>query len=238
MVELKKGFYTALGTPLDHSGRIVTKSLAQQVETQIACEASGLFLLGSMGMQCAIKSEECFVAAKVATDAAHGKIPILFGVMDNSIERIMDRIEQVRTLPLDGVVVTPPYYFISNDASQVNLYTAIADRSPFPVYLYDLPALTKMKITYEIAAKLAHHPNVRGIKTQDPQLVRLLMLDDSVSDDFALLFSKIDLFDVVWSYGCHWNLDGMFDAAPRNSQLAYRHFLQGNRAEGTRYLNR
>ncbi|MDO5566725.1 MAG: hypothetical protein Q4G59_08710, partial [Planctomycetia bacterium] len=46
------------------------------------------------------------------------------------------------------------------------------------------------------------------------------------------------LFDVIWSYGCHWNLDGMFDAAPINSQLAYKHFLQGDRTEGTRYMNR
>ena len=50
-MELRNGFYTALGTPLDDSGRIIVKSLRKEIDQQIEAGASGLLLMGSMGMQ-------------------------------------------------------------------------------------------------------------------------------------------------------------------------------------------
>lgn len=236
MARLPEGFYTALGTPLDENGGVIRESLQKQIETQIASNVSGLLLLGSMGMQCAIKNAECRRAAEWAVEANRGRVPLLFGVMDNSIARVMDRIDAVKGLALDGVVLTTPFYFVSEEDTLIKFFLSTADRSPFPVYLYDLPGVTKMKITEKIVDAAARHPNIRGIKTPDPVLVRNLILSETLKDDFSVLCSNLDIFDVVYKFGAIRNLDGMFDCTPQNAQKAYAHFARGEFGEGAKYL--
>ena len=237
MIKLEKGFYTALGTPVDQDGNIIKKSIQRQVETQIAAGASGFFVLGSMGMQCAIRQSECRKAAEWVIEANRGRAATLYGVMDNSIVRVLERINTVKDLILDGVVMTTPYYFISEDDTIVNLFTRVADRSPIPVYLYDLQCVTKMKITEAILREVSEHPNIRGIKTPDPALARILILNPP-KDDFTVLSSNIDIFDVVNKFGAKWNLDGMFDCTPRNAGLAYAAFKKEDYAAAAGYLNK
>ena len=236
MTELKKGFYTALGTPVDQDGNIIRESFQKQVETQIASGASGFFILGSMGMQCAIRQSECRKAAQWAVEANRGRAAALFGVMDNSVARVLDRIDAVKDIELDGVVMTTPYYFVSEDDTVVNLFTRVADRSPIPVYLYDLQCVTKIKITEAILREAARHPNIRGIKTPDPVLARNLILNPP-KDNFTVLTSNLDIFDVVNKFGAKWNLDGMFDAVPKNAQKAYNAFAEENYTEAAKYLD-
>ncbi|MDO5566395.1 MAG: dihydrodipicolinate synthase family protein, partial [Planctomycetia bacterium] len=143
MLELKEGFYTALGTPLDEQGNIVADSLTRQIEQQIIVGASGLLFLGSMGAQCSVRTDQCKVGAQVAAQAVAGRVPLFVGVMDNGVERVLERIADLEGLPLQGVVLTTPYYFICDPDSIVSYFTKIAARSPFPVYLYDLPVVTK-----------------------------------------------------------------------------------------------
>ena len=57
MGKLKKGFYTALGTPVDNDGNIVAESLKKEIDMQIDAGASGLLLMGSMGMEASIISK-------------------------------------------------------------------------------------------------------------------------------------------------------------------------------------
>lgn len=236
MARLPEGFYTALGTPLDENGGVIRESLQKQIETQIAAKASGLLLLGSMGMQCAVKNAECRKAAEWAVGANKGRVPVLCGVMDNSVARVMDRIDAVTGLALDGVVLTTPFYFVSEEDTLIKFFRSAADRSPFPIYLYDLPGVTKMKITEKIVGAVSRHPNIRGIKTPDPVLARNLILSETLKDDFSVLFSNLDIFDVIYKFGVARNLDGMFDCTPRCAHKAYAHFARGEFDEGAQYL--
>ena len=63
---MEKGFYTALGTPLDENGNFIPGSMAQQIEQQIEAGVSGLLVMGSMGQMTYIKQNEY---AKVAAES-------------------------------------------------------------------------------------------------------------------------------------------------------------------------
>ena len=103
--------------------------------------------MGSMGIQSAIRNSEFPKVAKAAQKAVKGRVPLFVGVMDNSVMRVKDRIDSLDGLAIDGVVATTPFYSKCTDEEIISFFKGIASASPFPVYLYDLPVVTKLKIT-------------------------------------------------------------------------------------------
>ncbi len=234
---IKTGFYTALGTPLDNDGRFIAGSFAKQIEDQIAAGASGLLVMGSMGIEAFIKNSEYVKIAETGAKAAKGACPVFVGAMDCSIARVLDRIESLKGLAIDGVVATAPFYSLANQDQIVNYFTGIADKSPFPVYMYDLPGVAKVKISMETINTLMKHPNIKGIKSGDIVTARLLTLNPDKPSDFNLFFSGLDVFDVAYKFGITKNLDGMFACTPKIASNMYKSLRNAEYDQATKYLD-
>ena len=141
---MEKGFYTALGTPLDENGNFIPGSMANQIEQQIEAGASGLLVMGSMGQMTYIKQSEYAKVAAESVKAAKGRVPVLVGVTDISIHRVMDRVEALKDIDgIDGIVSTVPYYATVTQDNIFDFYNEIANRSGRATYLYDLAVVTK-----------------------------------------------------------------------------------------------
>lgn len=234
---LSEGFYTALGTPLDKDGYVIESSLRKHMEDQISSGASGLLLLGSMGIQSCIRDREYAKIIRIASKAAAGRCPLFAGVMDNSVGRVLDRIKAAGDEHLDGIVITTPFYYICTPAELQNFFSGIANASRYPVYLYDLPGVTKVKINLDTVLFLMKDSRFAGIKTGDLTLARQLKNHPDVRRDFQVLFSSLDFLDVAYNYGIRHNLDGMFSCTPRNIANMYGCLKEGNIHEGGKYLD-
>lgn len=245
MTILPEGFYTALGTPLDEEGRVLPESLAEQTRMQIRAGAAGFLVLGSMGIQAYVRQDQgpravaAVAGAIAASGLAEGDRPaLLAGAMDNSIRRVLQRIEAMAELPLAGIVLTTPYYGLCSEQDLFSFFTAIADRSPLPIYLYDLPGVTKIKITFSLVRHVADHPNIRGIKSGDPVLARSICRDKTIRERFCPVFSGLDIFDMAVAYGITRFLDGMFACAPETARKTFEYLRAGKIAEGGDCLDR
>lgn len=108
------------------------------------------------------------------------------------------------------MVATTPYYYVSTQDEVKYYFEQIASASPYPLYLYDLPSVTKVKITVATAEHLMKHKNIKGIKTGDLTTARVLTRSENKRDDFSVIFSGLDVFDIAYQYGLKLNLDGMF----------------------------
>lgn len=235
MKKLQNGFYTALGTPLDSEGKVMTEALEKQINMQIEAGAAGLLLLGSMGLQPAIADDVCKECVRVAAKVNAGRVPLFVGVMDNSVRRVKERIDAIKEFDITGVVLTTPFYFsVRGDEELVNYFEAVADYSPVPLFLYDLPSATKVKMNYPLVKRLAQHPNISGIKTADFVLARLLMRN---YPDFEVLCSNLDCFDIAMSFGICKVLDGMFACTPVNGGRFVKAALSGDMAAAGDYLD-
>lgn len=232
-----EGFYTALGTPIDEQGNFVSSSFKKQVEDQVDAGAVGILTLGSMGIQPCIKSSECRKVAEAAVEAAKGRCQITVGVMDNSISRVMERIDALSGLRIDGVVATTPFYQTATTSEIVEFFKGIAARSPFPVYLYDLPSATKLKITAPMVSQLMSIPNIKGIKTADMVLSRKILTDPSARDDFQILCSNLDALDFAYKGGLKVGLDGMFTMTAPLISSAYSAMGNGDFTKAGKLLN-
>ena len=216
----KKGFYTALGSPLDEEGNLVEESLVKEINMQIEAGASGLLLLGGMGNEVYIKLSTYKEIVRVGASANNGRIPMFVGAMDCSITKVMEKINSINGAKIDGIVLTTPFYYVMDFAEIVKFYTTIADRSPYPIFLYDMPAATQMKITLPLIDKLITHPNIHGIKSADWELLNAIKRKYP-DKNFNCLYSGLDNFDYANMIGLEKNLDGMFTCCPKTTRKLF-----------------
>lgn len=235
---MKAGFVPALGTPLDEQGNLMVKSYKKQVEDQINAGAVAILSMGSMGQQPYLRQDVCVDVAKAAIEAADNRVPVYVGAMDCSIQRAKERISSMEHLPISGFVFTTPYYYACNREQVMNFFKAVASATSHPVLLYDLPVVTQAKITYDMVIELLHDvPNLIGIKSMDLQMFRKLKLNPEVPDDFIMVYSGLDTFDVAYKWGIDKCLDGMMSCTPANSKKLFDSMAEGNYEEAAKYLS-
>lgn len=235
---MNKGFYTALGTPLDAQGDFCPDSMTRQIEQQIESGVSGLLVMGSMGNMTYLKNSEYPKVAACAAEAAKGRVPVLVGVTDLSVSRVMDRVAALEGIGgIDGIVSTVPYYSTMNQDGIFEFYNGIANRADKPLYLYDLAVVTKAATAPATVRKLWKNDNIKGIKSGNLVTQRILMRAEDRPSDFSLMFSNIDEFDIAYKYGIDKNLDGMFACTPKTARKLYDALDAGDMATAGKALD-
>jgi len=226
---MKAGFVPALVTPLDENGRLIESSYRKQIEDMINAGAVGLLSMGSMGQQPYLTNAVCVETARVAVDAAAGRVPVFVGAMDCSICRAADRMAALEALDLAAFVFTAPYYYAAKRDQIMNYFRGVAARTKHDIMLYDLPGVTQAQITYDMMVELIREiPNLIGIKSANQSLFRNLTLNPDVPKDFILVYSGLDTFDVAYKWGIHNCLDGMLPVTPKNTGKLFRSMEQGD----------
>ena len=111
------------------------------------------------------------------------------------------------------MVVVTPYLIKFQPEELVGYYRALADFSRHPLYLYDLPTLTGVKLDFETVERVADHPNIVGIKASceaawTRELIRRL------GDRFRIIIAQPTMVDSLLREGICEHLDGLFAVAP------------------------
>ena len=236
-VVMKDGFYPALGTPTDANGQLVASSYEKQIDLMIEAGAQGLLCLGSMGRMETISDREYPAIAKACFEMTSKRVPVMVGVMDCSVSRVMERINALGKIDIDGVVATVPFYSRLNERNAINFFNLLASSSSLPVYMYDLPSVTQLPVTENMLHELMKQPNIKGIKTANLQLISVLMRNTGRREDFTVLYSGLDLFDVAIRSGIGKNLDGMFTCTPYNAGKMYEAAATQDHSQVSKCLN-
>ncbi len=234
---MKKEFYTAIGTPLTAEGKLIAPSLKKHIEQQIDAGASGILLMGSMGIETAVMHSEYAKVVDTAIEAVNGRITLFVGAMDTSIARVLERIEMIgKGKKIDGIVVTAPFFEPASEDEVKYWFNEIANKSPYPIYMYDLPSATGFKISMNVIDAVINNSNIKGMKTADWELIKAFgrKYPDA---DFACLYSGLDTFDYACTLGITKNLDGMFCCTPKNGKAMYECLNNDDYVGARRYLD-
>ncbi len=235
---MKDGFYPALGTPTEDNGELIESSYYKGIELMIEADAKGVLCMGSMGKMVTIKNSEYHKIAKYCVKVVSKRIPVIVGVMDCSVSRVLERIEALGNINIDGVVATTPYYYQVGSDGIINFFKLLANSSKYPVYIYDLPSVTQSPITRDILTSLMDIPNIKGIKTANLNLILDLYRNGWQEDNFSIFYSGLDLFDVAVKYGVGKILDGMFTSTPYNTKKMNEYMELGNFKKVSIHLNK
>jgi 4-hydroxy-tetrahydrodipicolinate synthase len=214
MTAIRTRFISAICTPLTADESLHREGLEAHLDAQWRAGIAGVLVGGTMGLMQLLSDQTYRQLAQDSVTFTAGRGEVLVGVGDTSFARTRDRIRTVEQLAIDGVVVVTPYLWKYSQADLVDYYRALADASRKPLFLYDLPGLTGVKLELDTVLAVAKHPNIRGIKCSAPwDWTRQLM--DLVGDRFRVIPAQAHLVDTLIRCGVQSNLDGIFALAPR-----------------------
>ena len=194
-----KGLGIALITPFTLDGKVDYKSLKHLLEYQLANGADFLCILATTGEAPCLTGQEKDELTAFIKDIVRGRIPILKYCGGNNTAAVVEEIKTTNWTGIDGILSICPYY---NKPSQEGLYQhfkAIAEVSPLPIVLYNVPGRTGINMKAETTVKLARDfSNIIAVKEASGSLEQVDEIIknkpdhfDVISGDDALTFSMI-----------------------------------------------
>ena len=176
---LIEGMFAAISTPFYADERLYLRKLEANVARYSRGLLAGMVVLGSTGEAVELNDRETREALRTAADAAAAEKVLIAGVARESVKATVELVEYAAECRFDAVLVRTPTYYAPqmSKAAVLHFYRSVADRSPLPVLLYNIPKFVPYPIPVEVVAELAQHPNIVGIKdsTGDVERVRALV---------------------------------------------------------------
>lgn len=172
---LMEGIFAAVTTPFYPDERVYYRKLEANIEHYSRSLLAGMVVLGSTGEAMTLDDEETHAVLRTAAEAAAPEKVLIAGVGRESVKATVDLAEAAARLKYDAVLVrTPTYYSTQMSTAAVkNFYRSVADRSPLPVVLYNIPRCVPYDIPVEMVAELAQHPNIIAIKDSSGNMERM-----------------------------------------------------------------
>ena len=194
-----KGLGVALVTPFTTEGEVDYKALKRLVEYLIQNGADFLCILATTGETPCLSTDEKNKIKQLVIDVNRGRVPILIGCGGNNTRAVVEELKTTDWTGIDGILSVCPYY---NKPSQEGLYQhfkAIAEASPLPVVLYNVPGRTGINMKSETTVRLANDcENIVAIKEASGSLEQVDEIIknkpdrfDVISGDDALTFSMV-----------------------------------------------
>jgi 4-hydroxy-2-oxoglutarate aldolase len=163
---LLHGIFPPITTPFYPDGKVYFKKLEHNVERYSKTPVAGIVVLGSTGEAIMLSDEERREVLKVARDvAAPTKVMVAGTGIESAIETLR-LTEYAAGLDYHVALVRTPHFYKKGmlPANLLAFYRTVADRSPLPVMIYNVPGFTGYDIPAEVVVELAYHPNIIGMK--------------------------------------------------------------------------
>lgn len=183
-----KGMGVALVTPFKNDGSVDYDALTRLVESLVVNGADFLCVLGTTAETPTLTQEEKERIKKLVVSQVSGRVPLLLGCGGNNTAAIVDSLKHDDFCGFSGILSVTPYY---NKPSQEGLYQhfrTIAEASPLPVVLYNVPGRTGVNMTAATTLRLARDcENIVAIKEASGNITQM---DDIIKN-------KPAYFDVI-----------------------------------------
>src|ERR1700722_2805188 len=163
---LLHGIFPPITTPFYADGNVYFKKLESNVERYSRTPATGIVVLGSTGEAIMLSDEERRDVLRVARESAAPSKVLIAGTGAESVVETLRLTEYAAELGYDVALIRTPHFYRKqlSPASLLVFYRTVADRSPLPVMIYNVPPFTAYDMPAELVIELAEHPNVIGIK--------------------------------------------------------------------------
>src|SRR5436309_12614814 len=216
-------------TPFDESGDIRYGSFERNIEKYIEAGVEGYLVLGSNGESVYLEHSEKLKLIEAARRRVSSSMALLAGTGVESTAATINLTKQAADIGVDAVLVKNPFYFKSQMTFDVYLahYTAVADASPVPVIIYNVPVFTGVPLQSRLVIELSRHPNIRGLKDSsgDVKLISEVVWN---TDQFPVLAGSAPTLFPAMAAGARGGIVAIACAAPKATLALYRAFTAGD----------
>ena len=187
-----EGVIVALLTPVDADGKVDHGALRQLVERVTSRGVAGVSPLGSTGEGYSLGLDQRLAVVDTVAGSVPAGMPVIPGVFAHNHQQAVAEIAAYADHGGTAVLAAPPGYYPLRGAEQEAYFARLADATALPLVMYNIPVYTKVQIAPAVAAALAAHPRVAGLKDSGRDLGYAATLLDAVraagaAADFSVL---------------------------------------------------
>lgn len=210
--------------------------LAENLVRYSATGLSGIVVLGSNGEAVHLSREEKLKVVEVARQSVAQDMWLMVGAGEPTTRATVDLARQAGKLGADAVLVAPPFYYKESMKPQVleEHYRKVAEESPIPVFLYNVPQFTGMNMEPSLVAALAEHPNIKGIKDSSGNISQLTEILRCSPEGFRVFVGSALVFLAALSVGAHGGILAAANVLPEAFVELREKFLKGQLEDARR----
>lgn len=210
-----EGLGVALVTPFNHNLEVEFEELGAILEHLFSSNSVDyLVVLGSTGEAAMLSADEKQEVLTFVQDFNRNRLPLVFGHSGNNTRALIQSLYTIDFSGYSAILSASPEYVKPSQAGIIAHYHALADNSPLPIILYNVPSRTGSNISSDTVQILSKHKNIIGIKEASGELEQAKEIQDKTPADF-LLISGDDMLTVpLFAIGAVGLISVMANAYP------------------------
>jgi 4-hydroxy-tetrahydrodipicolinate synthase len=227
-----EGIIPPMVTPLDGPESLDRAGLERLIEHVIDGGVHGIFILGTTGEGPALSYRLRRELIERTCVQVARRVPVLVGITDTSYSESCALAAHAKKAGADAVVTAPPFYFAVSQGDLFRLVQLLSAKVELPLYLYNMPSLTKCCFAPETVMRAAELPNVWGLKDSSGELGYLRSIAARMQDrpDFTLLVGPEETLLDSLRIGAHGGVCGGANLFPRLFISLYQAAREGDLA--------
>ena len=229
-----EGVLPPVTTPFDDNGCIVYDQLAENIKRWNETDISGYLILGSNSESVFLNEEEKLEIVKTARESIPPSKKMLVGTGLESTKSTIEFTRRAADCGADVAVVITPHFFRSNMSHEAFLkhYVMIADSSPIPVLLYNVPSFTGLNLEAVTASALSSHENIIGIKDSSGNVEQLSEIISLTGEkEFSVLTGSSIVLYPSMCVGASGGIMAIACALPEKCSDIIKLYKDGSHAE-------
>ena len=232
-----QGIFPPLPTSFDGDENLLPDKIRFNIRKLSKYNLTGFLILGSNGEQVMLSESEKIKAIAAAREALPSGRLLLAGTGCQSTRETITLTRAAAAEGADAVLVINPFYYKGsmNHDELVRHYFGVADASPVPVLVYNMPGNTGIDMTASMIITMASHPNIAGLKESGGNVVKMGEVLQNVKPDFQVLAGGAGFLLPALAMGATGGILASANIAPQHCIDIYNAFRIGE-ADRAKYL--
>lgn len=200
-------------TPFTEQLEVDYKAL-KKILAHTAKGADYYVVMGTTGEAATVSDDEKREILQFIKNNNTAKLPIVYGIGGNNTQHELDQIASADLKGVDAILSVSPYYSKPSQEGIYQHFKALADASPVPVVLYNIPGRTSSNLTAETMLRLAAHKNIIGVKEASGNLEQCMKVMREAPKDFMVLSGDDMLTVALYALGGRGVISVLANAYP------------------------
>jgi len=181
------GCGTALVTPFTSSGAVDEAAVRRLAKRQVEAGVHFLVPCGTTGEAPTLSAAERTRVVEIVVDEARGRVPVLAGAGGYDTREVIEAARAMQAAGADGLLSVTPYYNKPTPEGLYRHYQAIAEATPLPIVVYNVPGRTGCNVDPATLTRLVTIPHVAGVKEASGNMTQICEVVRAVPPEFLVL---------------------------------------------------